>query len=176
MSGFLIQTGTFKWNIHLFFIILALAAVIGDNVGYSFGHKIGRKLFNRPNSKLFKKKYLEQAESFFDKHGAKAIVLARFVPVIRTFTPIIAGVSKMRYKTFFAYNIVGGTLWTAVFTYAGFYIGKELQDLGVNIEIIAIIIVLASVLPVLLHILSSKEKRQTILQGTKRQIKILFKK
>ena len=82
----------------------------------------------------------------------------------------------MHYKTFFAYNIVGGTLWTAVFTYAGFYIGKELQDLGVNIEIIAIIIVLASVLPVLLHILSSKEKRQTILQGTKRQIKILFKK
>ena len=77
---------------------------------------------------------------------------------------------------FFAYNIVGGTLWTTVFTYAGFYIGKELQDLGVNIEIIAIIIVLASVLPVLLHILSSKEKRQTILQGTKRQIKILFKK
>jgi putative membrane protein len=176
MSGFLIQTGTFKWNIHLFFIILALAAVVGDNVGYSFGHKIGRKLFNRPNSKLFKKKYLEQAESFFDKHGAKAIVLARFVPVVRTFTPIIAGVSKMHYKTFFAYNIVGGTLWTAVFTYAGFYIGKELQDLGVNIEIIAIIIVLASVLPVLLHILSSKEKRQTILQGTKRQIKILFKK
>ncbi len=174
MSGFLVQTGTFTWNIHLFVAALFVAAVAGDNVGYSFGHKVGRKLFNRPNSKFFKKKYLEQAEDFFEKHGAKAIVLARFVPVVRTFTPIIAGVSKMHYRTFFVYNVIGGALWTALFTYAGFYVGKQLQDMGVNIEIIAIIIIAVSVLPIFAHILSSKEKRQAILQGTKKQLTVLL--
>ena len=124
MSGFLIQqhTFTFTWNIHihLFVLLLAVAAILGDNVGYSFGHKVGRKLFEKPNSRFFKKKYLTQAEAFFEKHGAKAIVLARFVPVVRTFTPIIAGVSKMHYRTFFIYNLIGGALWTALFTYPGY--------------------------------------------------------
>lgn len=173
-SGFLIQLGTFQWSIHAFVAVLFIAAVLGDNIGYSFGHKIGRKLFERPNSRFFKKQYLEQAEAFFDTHGAKAIVLARFVPVVRTFTPIIAGVSKMHYKTFFIYNIIGGFLWTALFTYAGYYIGKQLQDMGVNIEVIAISIVILSVLPIIAHMLASKEKRQALWQGTKRQINVLL--
>lgn len=176
MSGFLVQQGTFAINIHAFLLLLFIAAVIGDNVGYSFGHKVGRRLFERENSRFFKKKYLEQAEKFFDKHGAKAIVLARFVPIVRTFTPVVAGVSKMHYKTFLIFNLIGGAAWTAVFTYAGYYIGQKLQEMGFNIEIIAVIIILISVAPIVAHTLSSKEKRQAIWSGTKKQIVTLFSK
>lgn len=176
LSGFLVQQGTFAINIHLFVILLFIAAVLGDNVGYSFGHKVGRKLFDRENSRFFKKKYLLQAEAFFEKHGAKAIVLARFVPIVRTFTPIIAGVSKMHYKTFFIFNVIGGALWTAIFTYAGFYIGKQLQAMGIDIEIIAIAIILISVLPIVAHALSSADKRRAIWEGTRRQLIILLEK
>lgn len=176
MSGFLVQQGTFHINIHAFVALLFIAAVLGDSVGYSFGHKVGRKLFERPNSRIFKKKYLLQAEAFFEKHGAKAIVLARFVPIVRTFTPIIAGISKMHYRTFLTFNLIGGALWTAIFTYAGFFIGKKLQEMGINIEIIAIIIVLISVAPIVGHMLSSKTKRRAIREGTKRQIIVLLEK
>lgn len=176
MSGFLVQQGTFHINIHAFVALLFIAAVLGDSIGYSFGHKVGRKLFERPNSRIFKKKYLLQAEAFFEKHGAKAIVLARFVPIVRTFTPIIAGISKMHYRTFLTFNLIGGALWTAIFTYAGFFIGKKLQEMGINIEIIAIIIVLISVAPIVGHMLSSKTKRRAIWEGTKRQIIVLLEK
>lgn len=176
MSGFLVQQHTFTWNIHLFVLLLAVAAILGDNVGYSFGHKVGRKLFEKPNSRFFKKKYLTQAEAFFEKHGAKAIVLARFVPVVRTFTPIIAGVSKMHYRTFFIYNLIGGALWTALFTYAGYFIGKQLQAMGFNVEIIAVVIIVISVAPIIAHMLSSKQKRQALWQGTKRELQSIFAK
>ena len=176
MSGFLVQQHTFTWNIHLFVLLLAVAAILGDNVGYSFGHKVGRKLFEKPNSRLFKKKYLTQAEAFFEKHGAKAIVLARFVPIVRTFTPIIAGVSKMHYRTFFIYNLVGGTLWTALFTYAGYFIGKQLQAMGFNVEIIAVVIIVISVAPIIAHALSSQQKRRALWRGTKRELQSIFAK
>lgn len=176
MSGFLVQQGTFSISIHVFVTMLFFAAVLGDNVGYSFGHKVGRKLFEKPNSKFFKKKYLVQAEAFFEKYGPLAIVLARFVPVVRTFTPIIAGVSKMHYKTFFFFNIIGGLIWTAGFTYLGYFVGQKLQDMGVNIEIIAIVIVLISIAPIIIHALSSKEKRQILVDGTRHQLVVLLSK
>ena len=167
LSGFLTQQGTFALNIHLLALFLFIAAVLGDNVGYSFGARVGRKLFERPNSKLFKQKYLIQAEAFFEKHGSKAIVLARFVPIVRTFTPIVAGVSKMHYHTFFIYNLMGGFLWTALFTYAGYHIGQKLHDMGFNIEIISVIIILISVAPIGIHAISSKERRDALLAKTK---------
>lgn len=176
MSGFLVHQGTFTIDIHAFVMMLFLAAVAGDNVGYSFGHKVGRKLFERPNSKFFKKSHLVQAEAFFDKYGAMAIVLARFVPVVRTFTPIIAGVSKMHYRTFFFFNVLGGFIWTAGFTYLGYFVGKRLQEMGVNIEIIAIVIVLVSVSPIVIHALWSKERRQLLIEGTRRQLITLLTK
>lgn len=176
MSGFLVQQGTFSISIHVFVTMLFFAAVLGDNVGYSFGHKVGRKLFEKPNSKFFKKKYLVQAEAFFEKHGPLAIVLARFVPVVRTFTPIVAGVSKMHYKTFFFFNVIGGLIWTAGFTYLGYFVGQKLQDMGVNIEIIAIVIVLISIAPIIIHALSSKEKRQLLVEGTRHQLVVLLSK
>ena len=150
LSGFLTQQGTFALNIHLLVLFLFIAAVLGDNVGYSFGARVGRKLFERPNSKLFKQKYLIQTEAFFEKHGSKAIVLARFVPIVRTFTPIIAGF-----------------LWTTLFTYAGYYIGQKLHEMGFSIEIISVIIIAISVAPIVIHAISSKERRDALLAKTK---------
>ena len=149
-------------NIHLFVAAIALMAILGDSTGYAFGHKVGRKLFLKPNSRFFKKKYLEQAEQFYQKHGSLTIVLARFVPIVRTFAPIVAGASKMHYNTFLLFNIVGGALWAAIFTYLGYFAGAILTDAGVNIEVAAIIIILISVAPMAIHALKQKSTREKL--------------
>lgn len=175
-AGFMVQQGAFPINIHLFVLLLWLAAALGDSTGYAFGHRVGRKLFERENSRLFKKKYLIQAEAFFEKHGSIAIILARFVPIVRTFTPIVAGASKMHYRTFVIFNIIGGLLWTATFTYMGFFLGKILTDMGFNIEIIALIIILLSVSPMVYHALNTKEKRARAWSTIKTQFRTIFKR
>ena len=167
-SGFLVQTGVFHINVWLFIFFLWIAAVLGDNVGYSFGHKVGRKLFMKDDNKIFKKKYLLQAEAFFEKHGPISIFLARFVPIIRTFTPIIAGTSKMHYHTFFVWNILGGLAWTATFTLLGYYVGKILIDAGINIEIITVAIIFISILPIIIESLRTKENRASIMKASKK--------
>lgn len=159
-------------NIHLFVAVIALMAILGDSTGYAFGHKVGRKLFLKPNSRFFKKKYLEQAEQFYQKHGSLTIVLARFVPIVRTFAPIVAGASKMHYNTFLLFNIVGGALWAAIFTYLGYFAGEILTGAGVNIEVAAIIIILISVAPMVIHALKQKSTRDKL----KYQLSVLFSK
>ena len=159
-------------NIHLFVAAIALMAILGDSTGYAFGHKVGRKLFLKPNSRFFKKKYLEQAEQFYQKHGSLTIVLARFVPIVRTFAPIVAGASKMHYNTFLLFNIVGGALWAAIFTYLGYFAGEILTKAGVNIEVTAIIIILISVAPMVIHALKQKSTRDKL----KYQLSVLFSK
>ena len=159
-------------NIHLFVAAIALMAILGDSTGYAFGHKVGRKLFLKPNSRCFKKKYLEQAEQFYQKHGSLTIVLARFVPIVRTFAPIVAGASKMHYNTFLLFNIVGGALWAAIFTYLGYFAGAILTKAGVNIEVTAIIIILISVAPMVIHALKQKSTRDKL----KYQLSVLFSK
>ena len=159
-------------NIHLFVAAIALMAILGDSTGYAFGHKVGRKLFLKPNSRFFKKKYLEQAEQFYQKHGSLTIVLARFVPIVRTFAPIVAGASKMHYNTFLLFNIVGGALWAAIFTYLGYFAGEILTGAGVNIEVTAIIIILISVAPMAIHALKQKSTRDKL----KYQLSVLFSK
>lgn len=176
ISGTLVHSGVFDINIHLFVFLLFLAAVLGDSTGYTFGRRVGRKLFERENSKIFKKKYLLQAEAFYQKHGPIAIVLARFVPIVRTFAPIVAGIGKMHYNKFLAYNIIGGLLWTTIFTYMGFYVGKILQDAGFHIEVIALIIIFISVLPIAIHALNTKEKRASAWKAIKAIINKVFKK
>lgn len=173
-AGFLTHQGIFAINIHVFILLLWIAAVLGDSTGYAFGHKVGRKLFEKENSRLFKKKYLVEAEAFFERHGPIAIFLARFVPVVRTFTPIIAGISKMNYKTFLAYNVVGGLVWTAAFTYLGFYLGKILTDAGINIELIAIAIVIISIAPMIIHAVKEPARRKALWQGTINEINTLL--
>jgi len=127
-----------------------VAAVVGDQVGYAFGKKVGPSLFHRPQSRLFNPANLAKAHAFFERRGPAAIVLARFVPIVRTFTPIVAGVGEMRYRTFVTYNIVGGLLWGVGVTTLGYFLG-EIEFIKNNLEIAAVIIVAISVLPVMLE-------------------------
>ena len=117
-----------------------IAAVAGDQVGYLFGNKVGPSIFNRPDSRFFKQEHVDKAQEFFDKHGPKAIVLARFVPVVRTFCPVVAGVGKMHYSTFVRYNVVGGFLWGVGVTLLGYFFGQiEVVEDNFEIAILAII-------------------------------------
>jgi membrane-associated protein len=123
-----------------------IAAVLGDQVGYVFGRKVGPALFDKPDSRIFKQKYVDKAHTFFERHGAKTIVLARFVPIVRTFAPIVAGVGEMRYRTFVTFNVVGGFLWAVGITTLGYFLG-EIEVVKQNLEIAIVVIVVLSVLP-----------------------------
>jgi membrane-associated protein len=148
-------------NIAVVAIGCALAAIIGDQVGYAFGNKVGPSLFKRPESKLFKPAYVDKAEAFFEKHGSKSIVLARFVPIVRTFAPIVAGVSKMHYRTFVKFNIIGGVLWGAGFTLLGYWLGSSFPWIGKNIEYAIVLIVLISLTPVAIEFIRHRRGRNT---------------
>lgn len=165
-TGLLTHRGVINQDIHLVVAVLFLAAVLGDNTGYWFGKKAGRRLFKRKDSTIFQKSNLEKAEDFYEKHGSKTIVLARFVPFARTFAPIIAGISHMKYSTFVIFNIVGALLWAVGLTYLGYYAGAWLEERGVDIDkyllLIIAFIVFLSILPPLIHGLKDKERRQNI--------------
>lgn len=136
------------------------AAVIGDQVGYLFGRKVGPSIFSRPNSRLFKQEYIQRADEFFETHGAKTILLARFVPVVRTFAPILAGVGSMKYRTFLIYNVIGGLLWAVGVTTLGYLLGDQIGADNIDkylLPIIAVIIVI-SVLPAVIEILRHRRK------------------
>lgn len=163
-AGFLVQADIIKFNIFALMTLLVFAAVLGDNVGYTFGRKFGRKLFKRPNSLLFHAENLKRAEAFYEKHGPKTIVIARFVPVVRTFAPIIAGISKMQRKTFFFYNLLGAFVWAAGLTYIGFAAGEVIERYGINIEYVILAIIFISIAPPAIHILREKETRKTIIK------------
>lgn len=176
-AGFLVQQGIGSFgtiSIHLFAFLLFLCALFGQQTGYFFGKKVGRKLFDKPNSRFFRKENLVRTEAFYEKHGPIAIVLACFVPIVRTFVPIVAGVSKMTYKQFLPFNIIGAFTWTYLFTYLGYYAGKVLHEMGINVEIAALIIIFLSISPMLYHALKSREKRQALWEGTKRELSIVF--
>lgn len=173
-AGALVQQGVFKVNIHLFVSLLFTASILGNSTGYWFGRKIGRKLFMRQNSKLFHQKNLRMAEDFYLKHGAKTIIIAMFVPIVRTFTPIVAGISKMDYRRFLFFNVIGALLWTVLITYLGYFAGGALQRAGFNIEVTAIIIILLSLSPGFYHLLKDEKQRKAMWNGTKRQVSVLF--
>jgi len=147
-------------NIAVVAIGCALAAIIGDQVGYAFGNKVGPSLFKRPESRLFKPAYVDQAEAFFEKHGSKSIVLARFVPIVRTFAPIVAGVSKMHYRTFVKFNIIGGVIWGAGFTLLGYWLGNSFPWIGKNIEYAIVLIVLISLTPVAIEFIRHRRNNR----------------
>ena len=166
-AGFLVQTGIIKFNIHALVIVLFVAAVLGDNVGYAFGRRLGRRLFDRKSSVLFNKKKLMRAEAFYEKHGPKTIVLARFVPVVRTFAPIVAGISKMEYRTFVAYNLIGGFVWAVGLTYLGYLAGDVIERYGINIEYVILGIIFISVAPPAIHILREPSTRKQIVHSVR---------
>ncbi|MGP4114216.1 DedA family protein [Streptomyces sp. 4N509B] len=155
-TGLLVSTDQYLHSpLWLVCVLIVIAAVVGDQVGYLFGRKVGPALFRRPDSRLFKQENVEKAHEFFEKHGAKSIVLARFVPIVRTFTPIIAGVSQMNYRTFVTFNVIGGVLWGAGVTLLGAALGK-VDFVHQNIEYILVGIVLLSVLPIVIEYLRAR--------------------
>ncbi|MDX3798402.1 DedA family protein [Streptomyces sp. AK04-3B] len=157
-AGLLVADG--KW-IHqplwLVCTLIVVAAVLGDQVGYLIGKFFGPKLFSRPDSKLFKQENLEKAHEFIERHGPKAIVLARFVPIVRTFAPIIAGAGRMKYRTFITYNVIGGVLWGTGVTVAGYFLG-QIDLIKENVEAILVLIVLISVVPVIIEVLKARKE------------------
>ena len=146
-----------EFNYFVVVLGVFIAAVAGDQAGYVFGLKVGPSLFRRPNSRFFKHEHLEKAQGFFDRHGPKAIILARFVPIVRTFTPVVAGAGKMHYSTFVRYNVVGGFLWGVGITTLGYFFG-QIPVVRDNIEVALIGIVLFSLLPVLFEVV--RHRRQ----------------
>ncbi|MEI8159584.1 MAG: VTT domain-containing protein [Actinomycetes bacterium] len=128
-------------------LVTMVCAIAGDQVGYWFGHRVGPALFDRPKSRVFNPKNVEKAHAFLEKYGAKTIVLARFVPVVRTFAPIVAGVGKMNYRTFVLYNIIGGVVWGGGITTLGYFLG-EVDFVKENIEIASLAIVSLSIAPI----------------------------
>ena len=175
-----ILPGNVPINIHLFVVLLFIAAVAGDSVGYWFGRKLGPRIFSKPDAKIFKQAHIQNAQKFYEKHGGKTIIMARFVPIVRTFAPVVAGAGKMDYKKFLTYNIVGGFLWTFGITYLGYIAGNALIAAGIDIDTVILpivfLIVVISVLTPAIHILKDKKNRQAIWDGTKKQFATIFKR
>ncbi|MCP3821674.1 VTT domain-containing protein [Streptomyces sp. A3M-1-3] len=156
-TGLLVTGDKLDYPLWLVCTLIVLAAVIGDQVGYLFGRKVGPALFKRPDSRFFKQENVEKAHDFFEKYGPKSLVLARFVPIVRTFTPIIAGVSRMNYRSFLTFNVIGGVLWGAGVTLLGAALGK-VDFVHQHIEAILIAIVLISVVPIAIEFLRARGK------------------
>lgn len=155
-AGLLTADGEYiTYPLWLVCLLITVAAVAGDQVGYAFGKKVGPALFRRPNSRLFKQENLVKAHEFFERYGARSVVLARFVPIVRTFTPIVAGISGMRYRTFVVYNVVGGILWGTGVTVLGYFLG-QISFVKDNIELILIGIVAFSVIPIAIELLKAR--------------------
>lgn len=142
-------------NVAALFVILALAAVLGDTVNYWIGHYIGDRAFTT-KSRFFKREYLERTQAFYEKYGGKTIFLARFVPIIRTFAPFVAGIGKMRYGYFISYNVFGGILWTGLFIFAGYFFGN-VPFVRNNFSLVVIAIVLISVVPAVVEVIRSRK-------------------
>ena len=156
-AGFLASQGFF--NIWILILVCFLAAVLGDSFGYAFGKKVGPRIFFKEESLFFRKDNLERARAFYEKHGGKTIILARFIPVVRTFAPILAGVGKMRYQTFLLYNIFGGIFWAIGLTLFGYWLGSVVPNVDRYIVPLVLLIIFLSFLPPLFHILRHKEGR-----------------
>lgn len=154
-AGFLAAQGYL--NIYFLVVLCVVAAITGDNVGYSFGYRFGGYLFRKEDARFFKKEYLSRTRAFYQMYGRKALILARFLPVVRTFAPILAGVGKMRYAEFLLFNCIGALLWAAGFLLIGFFLGHKFSQVeGLIIPIIAVIVV-CSLVPVILEIIRKKK-------------------
>jgi len=164
-AGFLASQGFF--DIFILCIITFVAAVVGDNVGYHFGHRVGPKVFKKEDSLVFSKSNIDKSTAFYEKHGGKTIVLARFIPVVRTFAPVIAGVGKMDYKKFLLFNVLGGLIWAVGVTALGYFLGNIIPDVDKYLLPIAALIILVSIAPALWHLLKDQEKRAEYLNRIK---------
>lgn len=154
-------SGTGHLNIIISYIVLLTAAILGDSVNYWLGKKLGPKVFSKENSRIFNKSYLEKTREFYVKYGSKTIIIARFVPIVRTFAPFVAGIGKMEYKTFLTYNVVGGFIWVTTLTFAGYFFGSQ-PIIKNNFETAIFAIIGISILPMVFEYVRHKlQKRKT---------------
>lgn len=152
VAGAISALDTNDLNVHLMVLLMIVAAIIGDAVNYTIGRIFGDKLFKNPNSKIFRRVYLDKTHAFYEKHGGKAIILARFVPIVRTFAPFVAGMGKMSYRHFAFYNVAGALLWVLSFTYAGYLFG-DLPIVQKNLKLLIVAIIFISILPGVIEII-----------------------
>ncbi len=165
VAGALSALDTNDINVHLMVLLLLFAAILGDAVNYSIGRIFGEKLFSNPNSRIFKREYLDKTHAFYEKHGGKAIILARFVPIVRTFAPFVAGMGKMSYRHFAFYNVTGAIAWVLLFTYAGYFFG-DLDIVQKNLKLLIVAIIVISILPGVIEVIrhrraSAKAKKES---------------
>ncbi|MDP3771042.1 MAG: VTT domain-containing protein [bacterium] len=173
-AGFLASQGIF--HIAYLITLCAVAAVVGDSVGYAFGVRVGPKVFTREDSLLFHRDHLTRAQHFYERHGPKAIVLARFVPFARTFVPILAGVGRMRYATFLAYNIIGAGLWAVGVPLLGYFLGRSIPGIDQYLFPIILLIIFVSVSPGIIHVLRNPQDRASILAGIRLLLRRVFRR
>ena len=146
-AGLLASQGVGNLNVYLLGTILSIAAIVGDSVGYSIGRAAGPRIFSREDSRFFKKAHLIKAHEFYQRHGGKTIVLARFMPIVRTFAPVVAGVAAMEYRQFVFYNVFGGLLWIWSMLFTGYFLGRYVPGIDQHIEKVILIVIFLSILP-----------------------------
>jgi len=164
-AGILASQGVFDlWS--LIFVVI-VAAILGDNVGYSIGNRSGKRLFNKKESVFFRPEHLEKAEIFYEKHGGKTIIIARFIPMVRTFAPVVAGIGEMSRRRFMVFNVVGAVLWSSSTILLGYWLGNKMPWLEDYITPVILLIVVFSMGIALYHLLKEKEARELIFAKTK---------
>jgi membrane-associated protein len=157
-AGLLSATKHVLWRFPLLILGCAVAAIAGDQVGYAFGTRTGPRMFSKPDSRWFKQEHLQRAEEFYERHGSKTIVIARFVPVVRTFAPIVAGASKMEYRKFVLYNIIGGAAWATAMLCLGYGLGKKFPGIGNYLDYAILVIVVLSLCPIAFEFLRQRRR------------------
>lgn len=155
-AGALAATGSL--NVHTAVIFLIFAAVLGDTVNYWIGHRVGPKVFHKEKARFFRKEYLDRTHQFYEKHGGKTIVIARFIPIIRTFAPFVAGIGRMRYGKFFLYNVVGGVAWVVSFVYGGYSFGN-IPVVKRNFTLVILAIIIISIMPSVMEYLRHRGEK-----------------
>jgi len=169
-AGFLASQGVFR--IDALVLLAFLGAVAGDSVGYSFGYRIGRRLFTKEDSLFFHKDHLARAEQFYMKYGKKTIILARFLPVIRTFAPILAGVGRMQYHVFLLYNLIGAGLWAGGLSLLGYFLGSTVSNIDQYLIPIIAGIIFLSFLPTIIHFARHSDDRRELIKTVKKLLRI----
>lgn len=162
-DSLLVSAGIFAAAGHLdvaaLLTFVSICAIAGDQLGYLIGHRAGEALYRREDSLLFRKKHLQRAHDFYEKYGGKTVILARYVPIVRTFAPAVAGAARMRYKRYLTYSVIGGPLWIWSMVLTGYFLGSAIPDINRNIHLVIIVVVFVSFLPALFEVLRHRRRR-----------------
>jgi membrane-associated protein len=156
-AGLVAATGAL--DIWLLNGLLIVAAIVGDSVGYAIGRRAGPRIFTREESLLFRPSHVERTRRFYERHGAKTIVIARFVPIVRTFAPVVAGVGQMEYRRFLLYNVAGGVGWVTSMTWAGYLLGQAIPNIGDHIHVVVAIVIVLSLIPIAVELYKERRRR-----------------